>query len=793
MDGSSKENAGFERQSNQVFKKRGHHCQWLVLLLAVFIYLSPKFILAQEAGDAQPVYVDSVRVEGNQRIEKEAILAVIKTRRGDIFSNEQLDKDLRDIYRMKFFTDVKIEVEDGPGGKIVIFRVTEKPSIGEIVFKGNSKIRESDLKEEVGIKLYSILDDKEIKQSVNRLIEHYRQKGYYNAEIKETIEPLPNNEVRLKYDITENDKVYIKKIEFLGNTHFDEDDLKDIMEISEKGFFSWLTDSGYLDRKKLDFDVHKITSFYNNHGFINAKVGEPKIIFEKEKGLKIIMEIEEGDQYGVNKVSVEGDLIMPREALLEKVNIGKEKFFNREVIRNDINTLRDVYVNAGFAYADVTPSTKEDDKNHLVDIVYTISKGQKVRFERINIVGNTVTRDKVIRRELKALEGEDFSGKALKKSTENLNRLGFFEDVEMQTKKGSQDDLMVLDVKVKEKPTGSFSVGAGYSSEDAFFTMFQIAENNLFGRGQRLETSAKFGGLTTQFTTSFTEPWLFDTRFSGTAEVYKWKQEYDDYTFEDQEFEDYTRDSLGGQLGIGYPIDKIDEYTRGSVGYGYDDSDISNVPEDASPQWKDMEGRNLTSSITLGINRDSRDKPWDTSRGSINGLTFEFAGRFLGGDVSFNRIRATSAWYFPLFWNTVFLTRGNWGYMAKASGGRLPVYQKFRIGGINTVRGFEFGSISPRDPETGDYIGGEKMMYYNFEYRVPLIKSQGIVGLVFFDCGNVYTTDENYSFSGIKKAAGAGIRWYSPMGPLRLEYGKNLDPEDWEKSGKWEFSVGGAF
>ena len=514
MDDSSKKNAGCAILPEPACKKRGRPWLWLVLLLAEAVFWNPGVVPAQEVGFAGAVYVVSVLVEDNQRVEKEAILAVITTRKGDLFDQEQLDKDLRDIYRMKFFTDVRIELKDGLGGKIVIFRVTEKASIGEIVFEGNKKVREDDLKEELGIKLYSILDDNAIKQSVNRLTEFYRQKGYFKAEIKDKVELLPNNEVRLKYEIAEHDKVYITKIEFLGNTEFDDNDLKDIMETSEKGFFSWFTDAGYLDKKMLEFDVHKITSFYHNQGFIRARVGEPEIIFEKKKGLTIIMEIEEGPQYGVSSVSVDGDLIFPAEDLLEGVNIGKQKVFNREVVRNDINALREVYVDAGFAYADVTPRTKEDDEKHLVDIVYIISKGSKVRFERINIFGNTITRDKVIRRELAAVEGEDFSGEAMRVSTENLNRLGFFEDVEMQTKKGSRDDLMVLDVRIKERPTGSFSVGAGYSSEDSIFAMFQVAQSNLFGRGQKLQASAKLGGLSTEFKINFTEPWLFGTRYS---------------------------------------------------------------------------------------------------------------------------------------------------------------------------------------------------------------------------------------------------------------------------------------
>jgi len=750
-------------------------------------------------------HIDSVRVHGNQRIEKEAILAVIRARDGYSLDYDQLDKDLRDIYKMGFFTDVKIEIEDGPRGKIVVFDVTEKPSIGKIAFEGNKKLRDTQLEEELGIKLYSILDDAEIKHSINRLMEFYRQKGYYNVDIKEKVTPLPNNEVLLVYEVTENKKVYITKIEFLGNTEFDDGDLKDIMETSEKGFFSWLMDSGYLNKKMLEFDVHKITAFYHNHGFIKAKVGVPEIIFEKDKGLTITIEVEEGYQYGINKVSVEGDLIKPVDELLEKIRIGNEKVFSREIMREDILILTGICVDEGYAYAEVSPSTQEDDENHLIDITYNISKGKKVRFERINIIGNTITRDKVIRRELKAIEGEDFSGEMIRRSTENLNRLGFFEGVEVQTKKGSHDDLMVLDVKIKERPTGSFSLGAGYSSQDSMFAMFQIAQNNLFGRAQKLQLSAKLGGLSSEFNISFVEPWLFDTRLSGSVNIYRWKQEYEDYTYDGVEYEDYERDSEGVRLGFGFPIDKIDEFTRGSITYGYDDSNISNIPFDASYAWKDMEGQNVTSSLTFGIRRDSRDKPWNTSKGSVNSLSFEYAG--IGGDVCFDKIRITSTWYFPLFWETVFLVRGNWGYIHERSGGKLPVYQKFRIGGMNTIRGFEYASVTPHDPDSGERIGGKKMMYYNFEYRVPLIKEQGIVGLVFFDAGNVYgpgkiyddtgniaeRDDGSYSFSNMRSSAGFGIRWYSPMGPLRMEYGKNLDPREDEESSKWEFSVGGLF
>ncbi len=726
--------------------------------------------------------VDSVEVRGNKRIEKEAILAVIQTRKGNPMNYDKLDRDLRDVYKMGFFKDVQIETEEGAKGKRVIFQVTEKPSIGKIVFEGNKKIKDDDLRKELGIKIYSILDENQVKQSTNRLKEFYRQKGYYNAAIEEHTEPLPNNEVLLRYSIQEQKKVYIRKIEFLGNKAFDGDDLRDIMETSEKGLFSWITDSGYLDRKKLDFDVQKISAYYHNHGYINAKVGVPKVDYVKDKGLRITIEIEEGRQFSVGSVSVEGDLIKPAEELLKMTQIGKEKVFNRETVRKDMLALRNAYADEGYAYSEVSPKTEEDRQGRKMNIVYRMTKGPKVHFERIDITGNTFTRDKVIRREIKAVEGDYFSGKALRKSTEKLNRLGFFENLSIQTKRGSKKDSMILDVHVKERPTGWFSFGVGYSSVDKTVVSFQVAENNFLGFGQKLSATAKIGSVSSEYNLNFTEPWFLGKPISLSTNLYKWEREFDEY----------TKDSRGTSLGLGFLLG-IDEYTRGTVSYALDDADITDVADTASVSIKDMIGKNLTSSITLGISRDSRDRPWNTHKGSINGLTFEYAGGFLAGDLYFNKYQARSAWYFPLFWDTVLMAQGRWGLERKRPGGKLPVFEKFTLGGINSVRGFDYGSISPRDPATGDKIGGEKMMVYNLEYRFPLAKEQGVVGVVFFDAGNVFEKDEKVTFTDIRRSVGAGIRWYSPVGPLRIEYGKNLDPRTGEPSGRWEFSVGGAF
>ncbi len=728
-----------------------------------------------------------IKIEGNRRIETDAIMAVIKSKKGDMVDPKRLNEDLRNVYKMGYFRDVIIEKEERPKGAVIVFRVKEKPTISKIRFEGNRHVSDDDLLKECGIREFTILDYGEVKQSIKRLVDFYRLKGYYNVSIKEKIQELPNNEVSLTYEIKEGEKVYIKKITFIGNNTFSDKKLKDVMETGERGFFSWITKSGLLDRKKLDVDIQRLISFYQNNGFIKVKIGEPKIIYERDKGLKITIEIMEGTRYRVRDIKIRGkkkeDLIASPSEILTLLKTRQGQYFNRKILRKDILTLRQFYVDKGYAYAEVIPSTEMDDKRHLVSILFTISKGKKVRFERINITGNVYTRDKVIRRQLRISEQEYFSGEKLRKSIENLHRLGYFEDVEVKMDKGSQDDLMILNIHVKERPTGSFTIGAGYSSFDKAMLMFQIAQNNFLGYGQKLAASGSLGSKTTQFDIRFTEPYFMDRPISAGVDLYNWKREYDEY----------TKKSTGGGLRSSFPIGFDKEFTRGLASYYYDDSEISEIEDTASIYIKDMAGRNVTSSVTIGIKRDSKDRPWNTTKGSYNKFSIEYAGGLLGGDVYFTKYLLRSGWYVPLFWDTVFFMQGRWGYVEARSGGKLPVYQKFRIGGINTVRGYDYASISPKDPITGDRIGGEKMMVYNFEYRFPLIKEQGLVGLVFFDAGNVLTDDQSWTLTGIRKSIGFGVRWYSAIGPIRIEYGKIIDRRAGEPSGNWEFTIGGLF
>jgi outer membrane protein insertion porin family len=327
--------------------------------------------------------------------------------------------------------------------------------------------------------------------------------------------------------------------------------------------------------------------------------------------------------------------------------------------------------------------------------------------------------------------------------------------------------------------TGSFSMGVGYSAADQFSVMGQISQRNLFGRGQRLSLDAYLSTRNTRYNLAFVEPWLFDIPLSAGVNLYNWIREYDEY----------NKDSFGGSFDLGYLI--WGDYTRGYLTYTYDDANVSDVKPNAPDPIKNSEGQNTTSSLRFTLRRDSRDQLFNTNKGSLNSFSVEYAGGPLGGTSQFTRYLAGSGWYFPLFWDTTFFINGKLGYIQEH--GKVPDYEKFYLGGINSIRGFKYYSIGVIDPVTGNKYGGDKMVQFNLEYIFPVVPKAGVKGVLFFDTGNVYTKDDTVDPSTFKKTVGAGVRWYSPMGPLRLEWGYNIDPKPGEDTSNWDFSIGTFF
>lgn len=733
--------------------------------------LADKLIL-QVAGERR---IESIAITGNKKIEEKAILNVLKGTKGKLFSPATLSADIKGIYKMGYFSDVRAKVTDSSEGKRITFTVQEKPVVTDLKIKGNEAIDTKEIEAVLAVKMRQFLDAGKIISDVEKIKSLYSNKGYFNAEVKYEIDRKSDKDARLTYTIIEGRRLYIKTISFTGNAAYTGKELKNMMDTDEWGIFHFFTDSGLLKEDKLKEDVKKLNAFYLNNGYINAKVSEPEISHDKE-GIYVKIPVIEGKRFKVGKISISGDTIsVSRDELLKTLSIGKKDYYDREAIMRDIDTLSQAYNDEGYAYTDVTPVTVPDEKEQRVNIEFQVVKGEKIYLNRISFAGNTKTRDKVIRRQLAVSEGDLYSRGKLKTSYMSLSRLRYFEEVDFQTEKGPEKNLMDINIRVKEKPTGMISVGAGYSALDAAVVSAQISQQNLFGRGQSLGVTASLGGNSRSYDLYFIEPWLFDIPLWSKSDLWNYERSYDTYNLNTTGF---------GQT-LGYPIWPKWNLT-GYVGYRLSTDKIKDVQETASSYIKKQEGVTTTSGMTFTLVRDTTDDYFFPTKGSKNSATVEFTGGPFQGDVDYTKYTALSTWFFPLPSDTVFGVRGRAGYLQPRGDKDVPIYVRFWLGGMGSIRGLR--NVGPKDPATNDFIGGLTFLNFNAEYIFNLFKNAGMKGVLFFDTGNAW--ESGYHLDDMRKTAGVGVRWYSPIGPLRLEYGYVLDRKEDEAAGRWEFTIG---
>jgi outer membrane protein insertion porin family len=717
--------------------------------------------------------IAGIEFKGNVKIEAAAIHQVLKSTKGGLYSEADVAADIRGIYKMGYFQDVTADVADTPAGKMIAYTVRERPIITEITIKGNKKIDKGDVEGVLTFKTRQTVNPEKVKSDIERIRGLYHTKGYYNVVINDRIEKENDKEVRVVYDIAEGDRLYVKKISFEGNRAFRDKELKNIMKTSEKTLFSFVTDSGVLKQDELKQDIGKLNGFYFKNGFINAQVGEAEITHDQQ-GIYLKIPVTEGKQFKVGKIDISGDpLKIPKEQLLANLNILKTDHFDREAVLKDVEYLTQLCNDEGYAYAEVAPLMLPQDAEQKVDLAYKVSKGSSVYFNRITITGNTKTRDKVIRRQLAVSEGDLYSSSNLKKSYESLNRLRYFEEIDIQSEKSVKENLTDLSIRIKEKPTGLVSIGAGYSASDAAMLTAQVAQQNLFGHGQILSLKANIGGRSAQYELSFTEPWLFDIPLWSKFDLWNYSRQFDTYNLS----------SIGGGATLGYPIW---EYITGYLGYRLSSDDVKDIQVTASSYIKRQGGLTTTSSLTGTLLRDTTNDNMFPTKGSRNSAGLTYAGGFLLGDASYTKINLSASWFFSLPLETVFGIYGRGGYLTSNSNREVPVYDRYVLGGITSLRGLR--DIGPRDPVTGDLLGGLTMMNFSGEFIFPLIVNAGMKGVLFYDTGN--TWNSGYYFNDLRQTAGVGIRWYSPIGPLRLEYGFVLDRKTDEPTGRFEFTIG---
>lgn len=723
--------------------------------------------------------IDLVKISGNKRVPDSKILQYT-VKQGSEFDLEEIDKSIRSLYQTGLFLNVSADLEIEDSMVVLVYNVSEKPFINKIYFEGNDEISEDSLREKLTINEGEAFDKAKIESTIKELRAKYQDENFFNVKITYDIEERENNSVDLIFSIDEGKEAKVYRIEILGNEFYSDKKIKKTMETDEKGFFSWLTGSGKLVSDEIALDRERIRALYLNSGFMRVQVSEPEIIYNEDK-TKITLKIRivEGARYKVDSVNIKGNVHIDEETLLNRVTLKKGEYFSSEKFQKDIETLTESFTAIGYAFANIEPETNVDDEKHIVNITYHVDENMLYRIERIEISGNEKTRDRVIRRELEIAEGDVYSSVKIKRSKQNVQYLNYFEEVTL-TEEPLPDNKMNLRLNVKEKPTGTFSIGAGYSTLDGFVGTLQIQKDNLFGLGYSLNLKGEFSSKRTDYTLSFTNKWLFDRPITFGFDLYNLERSY----------YDYTKKSQGGALRLGHPIvgRKLYMYYR----FAYEMEDIYDIDDGASDYVKEQEGKTTVISFTPSIVYNTTNHPLTPSKGNKSKYYIKYAGGVLGGDNNYAKTGFESSQFFPLFWKFVGMVHGEIGYLKSLDDKPLPIDERFRLGGMYSVRGFKYGDISPKDENGYDY-GGDKYVLFNVEVTFPISESANLMGVVFYDTGQVYDNGEAYLSYDLRKSAGFGFRWYSPIGPLRLEYGKKLDKKEGESSDRWDFSIGGMF
>ncbi|MFO7984040.1 MAG: outer membrane protein assembly factor BamA [Desulfuromonadales bacterium] len=759
--------------------------------LTVFVLFC--LLLSSGSALAETYDIVDVQVEGHKRVDPGAIKDAIAISAGSEASLEEIDRDVRELFSLGRFEDVSAVTEQKDEGTVLIYRIVERPLVRRIKFEGNDEFKYSKLSPIVTFSAPHIYNPLEIRRSKAAIEDAYAEEGFYAAEVEADVDFNERDEATVTFVIDEGEKVLIDEIRFAGNTVFTDKELKKAIETRERWFLSWLTDRGTYREDMLQNDLEIIADQYFNKGYVRVDVRQPVTTLSEDKTtMDLLIEIDEGEQFHIGSVDLSGDLLKDKDELLELVSLEKGDVFSRKVLRESIFALNDFYADRGYAYVNVSPLTRLDTEENLVNLTIEIEQGSQVHVDRIEVSGNTKTRDKVIRREMRLVEGDLFSSSKLKRSRQRINNLGFFDEVKLNTDPADEDG-MEIDIEVKERPTGTFTLGFGYSSVDKLVGQGSIQQDNFLGRALKLNLAGSFGSSSTTYNLGLQDPYFLDTEWTLGGDLYN----------TDREWNDFSKETRGGDIKLGYPVT---ENSQVFFIYKYEDKDIYDVDPSASDFVKDQEGTSTLSSVFASWTRDTTDYRLEPTTGSVTRLSTEVAG--LGGTEKFAKVNADYRRFYPFKWDTVFSVHGQMGYIHEIGGEEIPIDERFYLGGLSTIRGFKTREVGPRirsvetfiDPQTGEtsevesfeYIGGVKKAFFNLEYTFPVIKDAGLKGVLFFDVGNAWADDENY-FSDMRYSTGWGIRWVSPMGPLRLEWGYNLDPREGEKSSEFEFSIGRFF
>ncbi len=784
----------------------------LGLLAALALALAPVPALAQPN-------VQDVRIEGNRRVEPEAIRNAITERKGAPYDPKKVQADVRALMKLGFFSDVTVEREGTKDAPVLVYRVVERPALREWRAEGNTEISKKDLEETVTVKAGQLLDPAAVQKDVKKIQEKYVEKGYFLAEVTSRIEERPDNQVDVVFVVNEQAKVQVKEVRFIGNAHVPADDLHKVMQTREGSLLSFLSDAGTYREEALQRDLQALQALYLDRGYVTIKLGTPAVALSPDRRLiYITIPVEEGEQYTIGKLAFDGQLLDQEPKLRRLLRTKSGATFSRADVAADLFAMGDVYKDLGHAYANVSPLTTTDAEKRIVDLTFDVQPGKMVSFERIEVVGNEKTRDKVIRRELRIFEGERFSGSALRTSRQRVTALGFFETADITTKPGTADDKIVATVEVKERPTGTFQLGMGFSSYENFILTGQVSQQNFFGWGQTLSLQIQWSKIRQLGQIQFVEPYFLDTRWTFAFDLYMTEGIYTTF----------TRRSVGGSLTWGYELSGLSRWwgfakrledMRLFATYTNERVDVTAAQLETTALSQFKSG--TTSSVRLSLQWDKRDNRLFPSKGFFVALSGEAAppelapSAIFGREVNlFTRYSLDGRYYHPIWRGLVARAKLTLGLIRDWDADhKVPISELFYVGGINSVRGYRYLSISPLTSNTSSTApdsatrqvatGGDKQAILNFELEFPLFGEAGIRGVVFSDLGNSFArgqySDPAVSLS-LYKSVGFGLRWFSPIGPLRFEWGFPLNRRKDRATGNYidepfdfQFTIGNFF
>ena len=765
--------------------------RWFLLLLAAILF----GVGLVRGAVAQPVppKVASIDIRGNKKIELPAIQGRLTLKPGDPYTAENVRGQIKILYETGYFEDVQVETDSTAEGIALTFLVHEKPFITEIVFDGNEELSDDKLKEKITIKSQAFLDQQQAKESAEKIRLAYQEDGFFNAQVIPVVQTLDEDRKRLTFFVKEGDKAKIKTVNFDGMRAANKDEMFKVMATREwipwYGIFtqmklpSFLSDAGVLKREEMNNDVERIREVLLNKGYLNAQVGLPSVeLSEDKKWFVVTYAILEGEPFTVAEVGFRGNTVFEEPELRDKMKIRPGEIFQRQKIRDEITRLTDMYGSRGYAFAEVVPNVNPNNEERTATIILNIKEGEMMRIRQINVYGNDKTKDNVIRRELRVDEQDVIDTPSLKRSFQRLNNLNFFETVEILPQQ-VEPDKVDLNVRVKEKPTGQFSIGGGFSTLDKLVAIADITEGNLGGNGWMGRIRGQLGQQRTLGLITFRNPYLNDSLTSMQIDVYRSMTNYITY-FEKKG---------GASLTFGR---WLSEYVSGSISLVAEQLDFSDPNNTCgiNPTLFVCQqlGYQTTTGFRTSLARDTRDYYLDPRTGWRTSVGFDFGTPYLGGTNNFYKYYFDVIKYTPLVYDTRFSIHARYGQAEGLRGKPVPLTELFFVGGINTVRGFVFGRAGPVDPITGSLLGAAKELIFNNDFIFPISTEAKLNGVIFFDYGKGFAANERLSLD-LRPTTGLEGRWISPFGPLRAAYGINLNPQAHERKGVFEFTIGSLF